>query len=424
MPARHHCPTMDGMPDAQPLPSSADVVVVGAGLAGLNAANELVRAGSDVVVLEASDDVGGRVRTDQVNGFLLDRGFQLYNPAYPEAARVLDHSALRLRGFARGARVVRGGRSDVIADPFRAPRRVAGLARVPGGIFAAARFGSYAATCGVAPPRALQRRRDEPVGAVLHESTGSPELVDGLLRPFLAGVFADEELATSRRYADFVLRSFVRGTPSLPESGMQAIPRLLAAEVGRHRIHLGVAVRAVDARSVVTAGGTIRAGRVIVATDPTTAATLVPDLAEPRMRALTTWYFAAPRDSVAHSGGYLVVDGGGSSRYVANIAVVSDVSTGYAPPGQVLAAVSAVGVHADDERASAELRRLVGGVQWRLLRRYQIPEALPAADPPFRVRQRQDFAGVLVAGDHRDTPSIQGALVSGRRAARAALTDL
>uniref|UniRef100_UPI003D7C6EE3 FAD-dependent oxidoreductase n=1 Tax=Kineococcus sp. SYSU DK018 TaxID=3383139 RepID=UPI003D7C6EE3 len=107
-----------------PLPPSADVVVVGAGLAGLACARHLSAAGLQVAVVEASDGVGGRVRSDVVDGFRVDRGFQLVNPAYPELHKVLDVAALRLQPFDAGVAVVRAARGSAVHYPPPPPARL------------------------------------------------------------------------------------------------------------------------------------------------------------------------------------------------------------------------------------------------------------------------------------------------------------
>jgi phytoene dehydrogenase-like protein len=116
------------------VPARADVVVVGAGIAGLTAAVTLAHAGLDVVVVEASDGVGGRVRTDRLDGLRLDRGFQLLNPAYPAVRRLLDLPALNLRSFDAVVVVAFGTRRSVLADPRRAPGHLLESVRAPGSL--------------------------------------------------------------------------------------------------------------------------------------------------------------------------------------------------------------------------------------------------------------------------------------------------
>lgn len=403
------------------MPGHAEVVVVGAGLAGLSAARELVAHNVDVVVLESSDRVGGRVATDAVDGRLLDRGFQLYNPAYPEGARVFDPVALDLRAFARGVTVAADRGPVELRDPREAPWAAAQALRVPGGPVALGRFAAYVARCGYLGTDQLRGRPDEPIGQVLAETVHNRDLFDALVRPFLAGVFADRDLTTSRRYADLVLRTFARGTPSLPGQGMAALPSSLLRDVGADRVHLGVAAQGVAATGVVHDGGALPAERVIVATDGSTAARLVPGLRPPRWNALTTWYFSAPPGSMPANPRLLMVDGR-SRGVLVNVAAVSAVAPRYARPGELLVAATAVGAHAGDAGARRHLGILIpGSADWEMVGRYEIPRALPAIVPPATLRAPQDFGGILVAGDHRDTPSIQGALVSGKRAARAVL---
>ncbi len=410
-------------PDQTP-PSRADVVVVGGGLAGLNAARELVRAGIDVVLLEGAETIGGRVSTDVVNDRLLDRGFQLYNPAYPEAARVLDPERLDLRPFGRGVRILRRSGTATIVDPRHRAGKVIGLRGIPGGLAGGIRFAAYAGGCAYMDIERIKARPHESINEVLTDRVRSRPMMEAMLRPFLAGVFGDWDLATDRRYADLVLRSFVRGTPSLPAEGMNAIPRSLAEDVGRGRIHCRVPVRSVTATQVRHDGGTTTARRVIVATDAISAAALVPAVPLPTFNALTTWYFLARPGDLGADDDLLMVDGDRRGILV-NVAAVSSVAPAYARSNELLIAATAVGRHASDDDARRHLGLMLGaGVRrWPLLARYEIPQALPAAPVPMQLRGRQDFGGVLVAGDHRDTPSIQGALVSGKRAARRILRE-
>ncbi|MFM9033288.1 MAG: NAD(P)/FAD-dependent oxidoreductase [Mycobacterium sp.] len=408
------------------------VVVVGAGLSGLAAARYLTRREIAVTVLESADAVGGRVRTDVVDGYRLDRGFQLYNPAYPEGARVLDHDALSLRPFVAGARIVveRGGRRRVerVADPRRQPSWAVPslLARI-GSPLSIARFGAYAATCAVRSVASLGRTPDVTTEEALRRAGVDRTLMETVLRPFLSGVFLESELATSRRFLDVVLKSFVRGTPAVPALGMQRIPEQLAAGMD---VRLGHRVAAVAAKGVDVAGGDSHtAEAVIVATDPAAAEGLVAEVRAPAAHAVTTWYYrpeCAPED-LADGHAVLTLDGSRRGPLV-NTVVLSHAAPDYAPPGSALVAASALGIwNGPEEPVRKHLEWLYGvpTTQWDLIGCYPIPYALPAMPVPFELqRPVRTAGGVYVAGDHRDTSSIQGALVSGRRAALAVLKDL
>lgn len=401
------------------LHDSADVVVVGAGVAGLAAAHHVAEAGFDVLIVEADERVGGRIQTDEVDGFRLDRGFQLYNPAYPEGARMLNLAALDLKAFFPGAVLSTEDGPRWLVDPRRATRSSLRNARTPLGPIGTLQTLRYLTGCAVTDPREVERRPDVTAREAFAEAHIGARPMQLLLQPFLSGVLADPDLNTSRRYTDLVLRSLVRGTPAVPAMGMQAIPDQLARGL-RSRIFRGVRAESVTATHVQTVAGGIDCDAVIVATDPSTSAGLVPGVPEPNMRGLTTWYFSIEEDDLYGGKPVLVLDSEGHGP-VTNTVVMSYAAPAYAPAGRHLVQATAVGLsHADVTEVRRHLAQMYGipTGHWELIAHYPIPQALPAAVPPFSTRGEQDFAGIVVAGDHRDTPSIQGALVSGRRAAR------
>jgi phytoene dehydrogenase-like protein len=412
----------------------ADVIVVGAGLAGLVAARTLTAAGRRVRLLEASDDVGGRVRTDDVDGYLLDRGFQLYNPAYPEGQRQLDHDALQLRPFTRGAVLHHAGRRIKLADPRDVPRWAPNVLRAPlGSLRQRAALATYLRRCATTRTTELTHQHDTTAEAALLEAGIGPDAVDHLLRPFLSGVFLEPDLATSRRFLDVLLRTFVRGTPSVPARGMQQIPQQLAAHLPDGTIELGCPVRAVEPGRVVTDSATITAPAVVVATDPRTAANLLPALSTPTMNGVTTWYHSTDDLGIAKGRPVLHLEGDGDGDKggpIVNSVVMSHAAPAYAPSGRALVASSVIGTGglADDESAvlshAADLYD-TSTSGWETVAVYRIPDALPAMPPPHDFRQPVSLgAGLYVAGDHRDSASIQGAMVSGRRTAHAVLSHL
>lgn len=411
---------------------SHDVVIVGAGLAGLAAARQLCVHGLDVVVLEGSDAVGGRVRTDRVDGLLLDRGFQLYNPAYPEAARVLDHGALDLKAFVSGVIAATPGGPVRLGDPRRRPLWAPdALAPRSGTLAGKLRFAAYAWRTSRTPAARLEAATDFPAEVALRSAGVDDVFLETVLRPFLAGVFLEDRLETSRRFLDLVLTSFVKGTPSVPATGMQAIPEQLSAALPPGALRLGVRARSIGSGTVETDDGVVTARAVIVATDPPTAAQLLPGLHVPAGRSVTTWYYLADGDPALLSGGeaVLLVDGQGRGP-VLNTVVLTNAAPSYATGGRTLVSASSLGEHADSEteaQVRAHLARLYGVATggWQHVATYAIPYALPAMTVPLKVRQPVSLGEWLfVAGDHRDTASIQGALVSGRRTAESVLADL
>jgi phytoene dehydrogenase-like protein len=407
-----------------------DVVVVGAGLAGLRCARELGRAGLDVLVVEASDGVGGRVRTDRIDGFLLDRGFQVFNDGYPEAKVALDLGALDLQRMDDAVVVRRGGRLHRVGNPLANPADAVWLMGTPLlGAGQKLRLGAYAGAAATRSASQLRQRADVSGRRAWAAAGISEETVDAVLRPFFAGVVLEEELTTSRRFLDLMMRMFARGHSTVPASGMQAIPEQLAAGLPAGSVRLESRVVAVTEDGVALDGGEVDARSVVVATDGWTAHELLPELGDPpAARGVSTVYHAAPARTGQRS--TLVADADGSG--VTNSIVLSAAAPSYAPEGRALVSTSvihgAAGVAVDDEAGLlavlAELHEEDTG-DWQRLACYDLPRALPAMTAPHPFRKRvQVRPGVYVAGDHRDTSSIQGALVSGRRAAESVLAGL
>ena len=404
------------------LPSRAEVLVVGAGLAGLSAAVRLRAGGCDVHVLETADHVGGRLTTDRVDGFVVDRGFQVLNTGYPRAAD-LDLTALDLGWFDRGAIVQVDGRDHRVMDPRSRLSALPGTVAAPiGSLGEKAALAAFSLRAGYTPVGRLLRRPERTAEEALRAAGISGALLERFLRPFLAGVLLEDELTTSSRYLDLLWRSFVRGTVGLPAAGMQAVGEQLAARVGAENVHLQTAVRSVAPGSVQTDHGTSRADAVVVATDPGTAARLLPGIEASAPRQVTTHFHVLPESPRREP---VIVLGRPGGRLV-NSVVLTDAQPAYSPDGRALVASSTLAPTAESE-VRHEIARAhdVAGRDLEHLTTVTVLGAQPAALPPLHLRRPVDLGnGVYVCGDHRDTPSIQGAMASGARAARAVLRSL
>ena len=410
-------PLGHGSPDG-----TVDVVVVGAGLAGLSAARHLHRAGRSVVVLEASDGVGGRVRTDHVDGFLLDRGFQVLLTAYPEAARQLDLGALQLRAFDPGAEVYTGGRFHVVGDPLRQPRSLPATVLAPvGSPLDKLRLLALRRRVRRTPPPDLLRGPDEPTLDRLRAAGFSTRMIDRFFRPLFGGIQLDPSLSSSARMFDVIFRMLSEGDSAVPAAGMGAIPAQLADGLPAGTVQLGRAVTAIEGTGVRLAdGGALDSRAVVVATDGPAASRLL-GVRAVGSKEVACVYFAADAAPTRHK--YVVLDGAASGP-VLNVAVMSNVAPSYAPAGQhLIAAAMPLPPDGDLEAAArAQLRGWWGASVdgWRHLRTYRIAHGQPDQSPPFHPRERVALGeGRFVCGDHRDTASIQGALFSGRRCAEA-----
>lgn len=405
-----------------------DVVVVGAGLAGLNAALTLQEAGRQVVVLDAHDRVGGRVRTDEVDGFLIDRGFQILNPAYPELQRLGILEELDLRPFDVGVMVSLEDGIAKLGDPLRRPQWLASTitARI-GDVKSKAKLLAAIGRIWMNGSLGQPAPRAGSTAAALQADGVSHEIYERVLRPFLTGVFLDDPANVAAGYGDFVLRSFLQGTPAVPARGMGALPRALEIRLAPGTVRCNTRVTAIRPGEVETDAGSLYARQIIVAVDAAQARAWFPGMDVPGTLACTTWYHATT--SPPTDDGAILVDGLARGPVV-NSVVISKVAPGYASRGRSLISTTTLGTDSSAER-EAEVRRHLTAMwgastlEWELVRCVVVEHALPSlrpTDPMFRTIDVGD--GILLAGDHRETPSQQGALVSGRRAAEAAIRAL
>lgn len=398
------------------------VAIVGAGLAGLSCAVALHRSGIAVDLYEASDGVGGRVRSDHVDGFTLDRGFQVALTAYPELHRQLDMAALDLRAFDPGALVWRDGRGSVVGDPFRRPGTALPTVAAPvGSLLDKARIGLLRHRLRSVHPVRLLQGDDVTTRDALRAAGFSDAMVQQFFRPLVGGIQLDPELGDSRRMFDVIFRMLADGESAVPSAGMQAIPDQLASRLPAGAVHLGARVIAASATSVtVDGGGVIPAAAVVIATEGPAAAELI-GLAPVESKSVGAVWFAADEPPIDSK--YVVLDGTGRGP-VLNVAVMSNVAPTYAPAGRHLV-VAALPGHVDDDLAGIarhQLRRWWGPQvdRWEPVATYRIPHGQPRQRPPFHPKQSVTLAdGRFVCGDHRDTASIQGAMYSGRRCALA-----
>jgi len=407
-------------------------VIVGAGLAGLAAALEMQAAGRACIVLEADDCPGGRVRSDLVDGFRLDRGFQILLTGYPELVRLFPEGPLDeldLRRFAPGAYVQVGHDRHLVADPLRRPGAALGTLRAPVGTLAdKIRVLRLVADVRRGPARALLRRADLTTLARLQAAGFSDRMIERLWRPLAGGIELDPTLSVSRRRFDVVLRLLATSDAAVPAQGIGRIPEVLASRLPTGSVRYRTRVAAVDRTSAVLDDGSgVTGGALVVATDGPTASKLL-DLPDPGSLPAACCWFATAESPVDRP--YLVLAGGGRGP-VRNLAPMSLVAPEYAPSGRSLVAAAVPGPDALATGLEGAVRDQLSGWfgpqvgEWELLRVDRIPHGQPAQLPPFTpTRAVRLGEGRYVCGDHRDTGSSQGALYSGRRAAMAVLHDL
>ncbi len=409
------------------------IAVVGAGLAGLVCAKVLTERGREVIVFEASDGVGGRVRTDERDGFLLDWGFQVYFTSYPVPKRHLDHAALDLRAFDPGAIIWRGGERSVLSDPLRDPS-----ALVPSLRSDAASFSDKLRTLGLvartAPVRATAAGEldgaDTSSLEYLRRFGFSERVIDAFFRPFYGGIFLDRSLATSARVLRFTFKMLATGKTVVPARGMGEIPKQLVAHLPLDAVRtnspVGSLLRDRDRAVGVEAGGEeVEADAVVVATDALTAGRLTGAALPEAAVGQVCVYYAVEGIS---SGKKIVLnaeDGG----FVNNTVEISNVSPLYAPRGQRLLSVVALGgFELPDEkvyrRGVEDVTRWYPGADLEPLAIYRVPYAQFSQPPGVHEtlpENRTQTPGLVLAGEYTQDSSLNGSMLSGERAAQEAM---
>ncbi|MFO0924753.1 MAG: NAD(P)/FAD-dependent oxidoreductase [Pirellulales bacterium] len=408
-----------------------EVVIIGAGLSGLCCARILHQQGIRCVILEASDGVGGRIRTDIVDGFRLDRGFQVFLTSYPEAQKVLDYPSLDLKPFLPGALVRFANTFYPMADPWRRP--LASLQSLSSPI------GSLKDKLRVARFRSKVLRGSFDKAFHIPETTThqalqqegfSNSMIDRFFRPFLGGIFLEPELQTSSRMLHFLFRMFALGHACLPADGMEAIPRQLASILPTGTIRLNTVVNGIEAGQVRLASGeTLPAKKIVVATDGSSAAKLLKTTSSASGKGTTCLYFSAPKAPLKQP--ILMLNGEGRGP-INNVCIPTQVAPSYGPSNKSLISVTVLGAHHSFDALLNDVRTQLGEwfgectQTWNHLKTYCIPYALPDQAPPALSTPERSVRyspGIYVCGDHRDNASIHGAMVSGRRAAEAILSD-
>jgi phytoene dehydrogenase-like protein len=360
-----------------------------------------------------------------VDGFILDRGFQVVLTEYPELHRQLDVSALDLRLFSPGAAVRLGNKTHIVSDPFREPLTTASTVAAP--------IGSVLDKARIALLRNRLRRRSSPdllrgdditTRDALQNAGFSPKIIDRFFRPLVGGIQLDPTLSASRRMFDVVFKALGSGDAGVPAHGMYRISEQLRAQLPVDAVSLSTEVKSLTSDGVTLHdGSTIRARKIVVATDGPTASRLL-QLPTVESRSVSCVYFAAPTAPVDHK--YIILNGDHSGPAL-NVAVMSNVSPHYAPEGRHLIA-AAIPQSLDSDLETQVKQQLLSwwGPQvndWKHLASYRIPHGQPDQSPPFAPKQRVRLSeSLFVCGDHRDTASIQGALFSGRRCAEAVLS--
>ncbi|OWM63578.1 15-cis-phytoene desaturase, chloroplastic/chromoplastic [Punica granatum] len=422
------------------------VIVIGAGLAGLAAATRLTSERIPFLLLEASDSVGGRVKTDLIDGFLLDRGFQIFITAYPEARKLLDYSSLDLQKFYSGALVYYDGQFHTVADPVRHFWDSLGsLTNQIGSIPDKLRIGLTRLQVLGKSDEEILSASEEPTIDMLMKLGFSDAIVDRFFRPFFGGIFFDRELGTTSRLFNFIFKCLALGDNTLPARGISAIPEQLAQKLSPNSIVFNKRVVSIESEESGLPGVRLENGEllrskfgVIVAVEEPESFKLLAGKDKPEaaprkpVRSTVCLYFSADRGQIPIQDPVLLLNGSGKG-IVNNMFCATNVASSYGPPNKALISVSLIGLFedlSDNDLTGQVLRELSGWFgekivrSWKHLRTYRIGFAQPNQCPPTDLMKNpRDRPGVYVCGDYMTSATFDGALVSGRMAVEALLKD-
>jgi phytoene dehydrogenase-like protein len=422
------------------------IVIVGAGLAGLTCAKRLTEAHKEVLVLEAADQVGGRLRTDyHEDGYRLDRGFQVLFTAYPAAQRHLDYHKLKQRTFEPGAILINNNKRYEISDPLRDPG-----ALVPSLLnpllpvtdkLRTVRLRQKLlrqSTSDIFTGKAEQGEQDITTEAYLRQQGFSDAFIDNFIRPFYGGIFLDRTLQTSARMFQFIFKMLATGNIIIPAEGIQRIPEQLVAQLPRGSVRCNARVSQILLNNGriegvrLIKGEVIKAEQVVIATSSPVAEQLIqqPLQLPTQARSNITLYFGGDEQLYPQKKILLNTD---PAAYVNNAVLISNIAPTYAPPRKHLLSVTVAGQTNEDDITIANRCRLEMAnwfpqydlQRWQLLALYRTPFAQfaqPAGIYEQLPSNRTEIEGLYLAGEYTQSSSIQGAMHSGEHAAEALLS--
>ncbi len=400
------------------------ITIIGAGISGLTAAVYLHRKNYNVQIFEATDRVGGRIKTDTIDGFRLDRGFQVLLTDYPEAKALLDYEKLNLQRFLPGATVLYDGGQFDIADPFRRPSTLFSTLFAPVGSLKD-KFNTFLLKKKLVDisNSAIFNQTETDTYSKLIKYGFSQKMIDRFFKPFFSGIFLENELKTSSNMFDFVMKLFSTGDAAIPELGMEEIPKQLAAMLPENSIFYNHKVAAIKNNTIHCENGSVfQTDRIIIATEANGLVGNYITKQKQRFRQVTNIYFET---TVApNSKAIVILNAASNKKWVNNLTIISNVSNRYAPKGKVLVSVSYNGIpEIDDaslaENMKSELKQWYGKQveDWKMLKTYRINYALPNQDTVRNEVSNSELQineNVYMCGDHLMNGSINAAMKTGR----------
>jgi phytoene dehydrogenase-like protein len=403
------------------------ITIIGAGISGLTAAVYLHKKGYKIQILEASDRAGGRIKTDIIDGFRLDRGFQVLLTEYPETKRLLDYKKLNLKRFLPGATVLYDDGQFEIADPFRRPTALFSTLFAPVGSLKD-KINTYflkRKLVEISIPTLFKQTEVETISQLKNYGF-SQKMMERFYEPFFSGIFLENDLKTSSNMFDFVMKMFSEGDAAIPELGMEEIPKQLVAMLPANSIQYNIKVTAIENNKIICEDGLIiEADKIIIATEAIGLASNYIAKTKQNFHQVTNVNFEAKIAPTKKA--VVVLNASTDKKWVNNLTVMSNVSSKYAPKEKVLISVSYNGIPVVDdstlaENMKSELKKWYGKQveDWKLLKTYRINYALPNQEKVTNEVSNSEIQineNLLICGDHLMNGSINAAMKSGRMVA-------
>lgn len=401
-----------------------DVVVIGGGVAGLTCAIELQKQGQQVLVLEERSQVGGRIATENVDGFLLDRGFQVLQTGYPDISSYLDLEELHLKDFPSGVVIRYGGSFHQIADPRQHPGSLLSTVVAPIGTIGD-RFRMLHLVRSVTKKsmREIFEEKEETTLNFLKRRGFTDTFINSFFIPFFAGATLERSLNASSHVLQYLVRVFAMGKACLPAGGMADIPKQLVARLPSHTVRCNARVDRINGNTVTLSDGEeLQAKHIVLATEEPSVKHLVPESSVRKSITETCIYFSA--DWTPPFNNPFLILNGETDGPINNIAFPSMVSSRYAPPGKTLIAVVILG---EEWQRKSNLSDLVQAQcvewfgesvkEWSHLKTYRLAHALPdqslPVPSPYRLPDSRE-ENIFTCGEHKGTPGLLWAMMSGR----------
>ena len=400
------------------------ITIIGAGISGLTAAVYLHQKGFEVQILEATDRAGGRIKTDLIDGFLMDRGFQVLLTEYPECKALLDYNKLNLKRFLPGATVLYDGGQFEIADPFRRPSAILSTLFAPVGsikdkintLFLKNKLVKISIP-------AIFKQNEQSTLSQLSKYGFSDKMINRFYKPFFSGIFLENNLSTSNRMFDFVMKMFSEGDAAIPALGMEEIPKQLVSLLPKNTIKYNVKVTKIEGSTIHTESGVIfTTDKIIIATEASSFAKNYIQETQTKSHQVTNVYFEASSPPTKKA--VVILNASKNKKWVNNITVMTNISSEYAPKDKVLLSISYNGIPIIDDETLAnnmksELKQWYGNQvdDWKLIKVYKINYALPNLNSLKNELEINDFRineNLFICGDHLLNGSINAAMKSGR----------